>query len=147
MKPTNRSTGNPGATISSAVQVDTRYQVIPRATTRRVHRTIRRVEPWSVLKLSLVFYFSVMLIFLLGGGILYFVAAAAGIIEKMEKFIQGIGWPEFSIRPLQVFRLGLLLGLSQVVVWSTVNVFIAFLYNLVSDLVGGIEITMSEREF
>jgi transmembrane protein DUF3566 len=120
---------------------------MPRATTRRVHRTIRRVEPWSVLKFSLVFYVSVMLIFLLGGGILYFVAAAAGVIEKMEQFIQGIGWPEFNIRPLQVFRLGILLGLSQVIIWSTVNVFIAFLYNLVADLIGGIEITMSEQEF
>jgi hypothetical protein len=129
------------------MQVETRYQVMPRATTRRVHRTIRRIEPWSVLKLSLVFYVSVMLIFLLGGGILYFVSAAAGIIEKMEKFVQGIGWPEFNIRPLQVFRLGILIGLSQVIIWSTINVFIAFLYNLVADLVGGIEITMSEREY
>ena len=86
-------------------------------------------------------------IFLFAGAILYIAAAGAGIIDKMEKFIQGIGWPEFNIRPLQVFRLGILIGLSQVIIWSTINVFIAFLYNLVSDLVGGIEITMSEREF
>jgi hypothetical protein len=108
---------------------------------------VRRVDPWSVLKFSFVFYLSVMGIFLFAGAILYIAAAGAGIIEKMEQFVQGIGWPEFTVRPLQAFRLGLLLGLSQVIIWSTVNVFAAFLYNLVSDLVGGIEITMSEQEF
>lgn len=98
------------------------------------------------MKLSFVFYLSVMAIFIFSGAILYFAAAGAGVIDKMEKFVQGIGWPEFQIRPFQVFRLGLLLGLSQVVIWSAVNVFVAFLYNLVSDLVGGVEVTMSERE-
>ena len=33
----------------------------------------------------------------------------------------------------------------MVVVWSLINVFVAFLYNLISDLVGGIEITLAER--
>jgi uncharacterized BrkB/YihY/UPF0761 family membrane protein len=129
------------------VQVETRYNVVSRTSVRRVHRVVRRVDPWSVLKFSFVFYLSVMGIFLFAGAILYIAASGAGIVDKLEKFIQGIGWPEFNIRPLQVFRLGLLVGLSQVIIWSTVNVFAAFLYNLVSDLVGGIEITMSEREF
>lgn len=87
-----------------------------------------------------------MAILIFAGGILYFAAAGAGIIDGMERFVQGIGWPEFQIRPFQVIRLFLLLGLSQVVIWSAVNVFVAFLYNLVSDLVGGVEVTMSERE-
>ena len=32
-----------------------------------------------------------------------------------------------------------------VVLWTLINVFIVFLYNLLSDVVGGIEVTLSER--
>ncbi len=33
----------------------------------------------------------------------------------------------------------------MVVVWSLINVFVAVLYNLIADLVGGIEVTLAER--
>jgi hypothetical protein len=33
----------------------------------------------------------------------------------------------------------------MVVLWTLINVFVAFLYNLISDIVGGIEVTLSER--
>lgn len=131
---------------SPTMQVETRYQVTPRVTSRIVRRTLRRVDPWSVLKFSLLFYFSVMLVFLFAGMILYFAASAAGIVREIEKFIQGVGWPEFRLHPVQVLRVGVLIGITQVIIWSTVNVFLAFLYNLVADVVGGIQITMSERE-
>ncbi|MGH2813016.1 MAG: DUF3566 domain-containing protein [Actinomycetota bacterium] len=137
---------DPRPTVASEVRVGPPSYPAPRSTLRRVRRTIRRIDPWTVLKLSAVFYVSVMLIFLLAGAIIYFAAAGAGIIGKMEAFVQGIGWPEFQIRPIQVFRVGVLIGLMQVIFWSGVNLFAAFLYNLVADLVGGIELTMSERE-
>lgn len=128
------------------MQVETRYQVTPRATSRIVRRTIRRIDPWSVLKFSLLFYLSVMLVFLFAGMILYLAASAAGVVGRIEDFIQGVGWPEFRLRAVQLFRVGVLIGIAQVVVWSVVNVFICFLYNLVADVIGGIQVTMSERE-
>ncbi len=33
----------------------------------------------------------------------------------------------------------------MVLVWSLINLVIAFLYNLISDLIGGIEIKFGER--
>ena len=134
--------------IQSGMQVETpRYAPVSRPGSRRERRVIRRVDPLSVLKFSAVFYSSVMLIFLLAGAILYFAATGAGIIDKTEQFIQGIGWPTFRIRAIQVFRIGLLIGLTQVTFWTLVNVFAAFLYNLVADLVGGIEVTMTDQDY
>ena len=113
---------------------------------RTVRRTIRRVDPWSVLKLSFLFYISVMLVLLFASMLIFFAADAAGIVEKLENFVQGIGWPNWQIRPVQLFRALLLIGIGNVVIWTAVNVFASFLYNLVSDIVGGIQVTFSERE-
>jgi hypothetical protein len=33
----------------------------------------------------------------------------------------------------------------MVVLWSLINLFVAFLYNLLADIVGGVEVTLSER--
>lgn len=111
-----------------------------------MRRTIRHVDPWSVLKFSLLFYSSVMLVLLFAGAMLFIAADAAGIIDKFEAFVRGIGWPEWKVRPLQLFRIALLVGLANVIGWSAVNLFLSFLYNLVADVVGGISVTMSERD-
>lgn len=104
------------------------------------------MDPWSVLKLSFLFYVSVMLVLLFAVMLIFFAADAAGIIEKLENFVQGIGWPNWQVRPIQLFRALLLLGIGNVIIWTAVNVFASFLYNLVSDIVGGIQVTFSERE-
>lgn len=119
---------------------------VPRYTTRRVKRTIRRVDPWSVLKFSLGFYLAVMVVSFIVAVILFYAASSAGIVKNIESFIQEVGWPKVQIRPAWVFRVVLLIGFVNVIVWSAVNLIVAFLYNLVADLVGGIEVTMSERE-
>ena len=113
---------------------------------RTVKRTVRRIDPWSVLKLSFLFYASVVLVMLFAAMLIFFAADATGIVGKLETFIQGIGWPDWEIRPIQLFRALLLIGVTNVVVWTAVNVFAAFLYNLVADIVGGIQVTFSERD-
>ncbi len=113
---------------------------------RHVRGTIHRIDPWSVLKFSLVFSLSMMLVVLVAAVILFMAASGAGMVGKLESFIQGVGWPEFRIRTAQALRILLLIGLVSTITWSAVNVFLAFLYNLASDMVGGIEVTISERE-
>ena len=36
-------------------------------------------------------------------------------------------------------------GCIGVAVWAVINVFIAVMYNLISDIVGGIEVTLADR--
>lgn len=123
-----------------------RRQVIPRGTTRRMKVTIRNVDPWTVLKFSLLFYFSVMLVFVFAAMLLFFISDAAGVVGNIESFVQGVGWPDWEVRASQLFRVLLLIGLVNVVFWSGANVVLTFLYNLVADVVGGIEATTIERD-
>jgi hypothetical protein len=113
---------------------------------RQSRVVIRKVGPWSVLKFSLIFYFCVMLVVLLALGMLYWLLGAIGAIDSVTRLMQDLFADDsFQIHGDWVFTRLALIGLGMVVVWSLINVFVAFLYNLISDVVGGIDVTLSER--
>lgn len=115
---------------------------------RRIRVAIRRVNPWSVLKFSLLFYFCLMLVFVIGLAILYMVVDAIGVVGSLEQLLESLGFggeAGFEVNGAFLFRTLFLIGLISVVVWSALTLFFAFLYNLISDLVGGIELTLAER--
>jgi Transmembrane domain of unknown function (DUF3566) len=119
---------------------------VRRGAPRRIRVQVRRISPWSVLKLSLLFYFCLMLVVLLGLGILYAVVDALGILDSISDLLNSVGFgPNFQFNGGAIFRTLFFIGLISVVVWSALTVFVVFLYNLISDLVGGIELTLTER--
>lgn len=114
---------------------------------RRVHRVVRHVDPWSVLRLSLIFYLCLFVVVMVAGTLLYNLAGAAGTITSIESFIKDIGaFKTFSFRGATIFRASFLAGLILVVAGSAFNVLLTVLFNLVSDLVGGVRITVIEEE-
>lgn len=128
----------------------TRAQPRPqgKAVQRRIvrrHATLRRVEPWSVLKLSLIFYFCVLLVVMLGLVVFWSVVNRLGIIEQGLGFLAELNL-EVTINAGNIARAVFLVGLLNVVLWSGINVFLAFLYNLVADLLGGLRVTLAEEE-
>jgi Transmembrane domain of unknown function (DUF3566) len=117
-----------------------------KAQRRHARVVIRKVGPWSVFKMSLIFYACVMLVLLGAGVILYGVLGAIGALDSTTRLIRDLFADQtFVINGRWLFSRGLGIGLAMVIVWSLINVFIAFLYNLISDLVGGIEVTLAER--
>ena len=124
---------------------------------RRVRAQIRRVNPWSVLKVSLVLYFCLMLVALLGFAILYMILDSIGIIAPIEQLIGELGFgsqvpgPEGQPQAIYEINFGwlmrtlFLIGIVSTALWAVFTLFVAFLYNLISDLVGGVEVTLVER--
>ncbi len=116
----------------------------PKARQARV--VIRKVGPWSVLKLSFLFYLCVMVVILGALVILYGVLDAIGALKSVTDLIRDLfADQQFVIHGDWLFTRAVLIGLAMVVIWSLINVFVAFLYNLISDIVGGVEVTLSER--
>ena len=117
-----------------------------RPRSRQARVMIRKVGPWSVLKLSIIFYLCVMVVVMGAMVILYGVLDALGALDSVTRLIRDLFADQgFEIHGQWLFSRGLLIGIAMVVLWSLINVFVAFLYNLIADIVGGIEVTLSER--
>ena len=118
----------------------------PRRRPRQTRVVLRKVGPWSVFKFSLIFYLCVMTVILLALAMLYGILGAMGALEHVTEFARNLfADKSFSIHGGWIFARLTVLGLFMVVIWSLINVFIAFLYNLISDVIGGIDVTLSER--
>ncbi len=114
---------------------------------RRVRRLVRHVEPWSVLKISLIFYFCLWGILLIAGVLLWGVAVSSGMIDNLETFIQELfALESFEFNADQIFRASAMGGLVLVVAASGFTVLMAVLFNLISDVTGGVRITVVEEE-
>jgi hypothetical protein len=107
---------------------------------------LRKLGPWSVLKISFLFYLCVMVVILGAMMILYGILGAIGVLDNFTDFLVELGFgDDFQIHGDWLFTRGLAIGLGLVVLWTLINVFIVLMYNLLSDIVGGIEVTLSER--
>ncbi len=113
---------------------------------RRVTRVIRDIDPWSVFKVGLIFHFVVYLIVLLASVLLWSVASATGTIDNIQQFMKSFGWESFQFEGGQLFVNVMILGLLGVILATAVLVLAATVFNLITDLVGGIRVTVLEEE-
>jgi Transmembrane domain of unknown function (DUF3566) len=119
-----------------------------RLTPRQTKVVIRRVHPWSVFKFSLLFYFCLMLVLVFALVILYEVLSVLGVLDSLAHLLQTSGFGSkngFKFNGPWIFTRVFVVGLISVVVWSVVNLFVTLLYNLVADVVGGVQVTLGER--
>lgn len=117
----------------------------PRRRVVRRQAVVRRIDPWSVLKLSLVFYFFLLLVGMLGLAVLWGLVARLGVIDQGLAFLETLNF-EVELNVGNIARALFLVGVLQVILLTGVNVFLAFLYNLVADLLGGFKVTLAEEE-
>lgn len=114
---------------------------------RRVRRIVRHIEPWSVLKISIIFYLCLWVILMIAGVMLWGAAESAGVIEKIESFVRDLfALDEFTINAERIFRGVALSGFVLVIAGTAFNVLLCVLFNLISDLTGGLRVTVIEEE-
>jgi hypothetical protein len=114
---------------------------------RRARRVIRKVDTWTVLRFSVLFYASLLLVVLVAGILLWIAASSVGVVDNFEDFVKELfALESFRISGFRLFSASLVGGLMLVVLGTGVNVLLAVLYNLTSDIVGGVEITVLEED-
>ena len=114
---------------------------------RKVRRLVRHIEPWSVLKVSLLFFFCLWVVVMVAGVLLWNAAVASGVIGDIENFAEEIfALEDFEFIGEDIFRASAIGGLVLSVAATGFSVLIAILLNLISDLTGGIRVTVVEEE-
>ncbi len=121
---------------------------------RRTRVTIRSFGVLSVLKYSVLFYVCVMLVIWLALLLIYLVLQAGGVIDTLgEQLGCIVNEPQgttsacvpVAIDGVQLFTVGFFGAMLLAGVLALINMFVAIMYNLISDLVGGINVTLAER--
>jgi len=114
---------------------------------RKVSRVVRRIDPWSVLLISLGFYLCLFAVLMVAGLLLWVIASLTGTIHQIEGTVKDLfAEKSFHFDGLKIFRASFLGGLIMVIAGSGLNVLLCTLFNLISDLVGGVRVTVIEEE-
>jgi hypothetical protein len=114
---------------------------------RRYVQTVRSVDLWSVLKVSICFYLCALIVMLVAGVMLWWIASAAGVVASVESFVgELVNNKDFRLLSWEVLRAATLIGLVVVCLLTVMTVLAAAFYNLFSELLGGIEVTVVEQE-
>ncbi len=113
---------------------------------RRVTRVVRHVDPWSVFKIALVANLVLYLIVLTAAVLLWNVAYATGTVDNVERFFESFGWSSFDFNGGELYHSAWIGGLFLVIGFTGLAVLLATLFNLITDLVGGMRFTVLEEE-
>ena len=99
------------------------------------------------MRLSLLFYGCLLVVFMVAGALLWAVGTATGSIDNVERFIKELlALDSFAFDGAKLLQSTIIVGMVLVLLGTGANVLMAVLYNLTSDVVGGIEVTVLEEE-
>ena len=113
---------------------------------RRVARVIRDIDPWSVFKVGLAFHLVCYFVALISLVLLWNVAQSTGTLDNVENFMESFGWETFRFDGSELFGNLWILGLLGVILGTGLWVLLATIFNLITDLVGGVRVTVLEEE-
>ncbi len=114
---------------------------------RKVRRVIRHIDPWSVLTFSVMFHLCLFAALLLASALVFNVAEEAGTIENLENFIRELGdYETFEIDGQAIFKAAVAIAGIMTLAASVLVVLLTVMFNLLSDLLGGVRITVIEEE-
>jgi hypothetical protein len=141
--------GGPGATGSAARPVGSQVRV------RKARLRVARVDPWSVMKVSFVLSIALGIVTLVGTAVVWEVLNALGVFSSLNKTVGdltsgGSGSNSFNLASVLSFTrvegYMLIVALVDVVLVTALATLAAYLYNLSSGFVGGLEVTLAEDQ-
>ncbi len=113
---------------------------------RRVRRVIRKIDTWTVLKVSLILNAIGALVFVLGIWVMWSLAIQRGIPDKVTELFANFSLV-FTPNGELYFRAIVMYAIVAFATLTAVMTFGAVLYNLISDVVGGIEVIVLEETY
>jgi hypothetical protein len=141
----------PDEPMTAPVRSEGRIQVSSRAAGPvRASMQIRRVDPWSTLKVSAVLSVALFFVWMIAVAFLYLVLGGMGVWSKLNSNVGDLlnntsGSAEL-VSSGTIFGGAVLIGLVNIVLLTAAATIGAFIYNLTTDLIGGVEVTLADRD-
>lgn len=144
------SSGGRSITVESR---DARVQLSARRSRGPVRASmqIRRIDPWSTLKVSLLLSVALFFVWMITVAFLYLVLGGMGVWAKLNSNVGDLlnnasGSSVELVSSGTIFGGAFLIGLVNIVLMTALATIGAFVYNLITDLIGGIEVTLADRD-
>ncbi len=121
---------------------------------RKAQLVLSRIEPWSVMKFSFMISLVGWVVLFVAVAFIYFVLTRIGVFHQIEKTVgqvtftkghpgsNGASWFAAS----RVLGYTMLVGAINVVLITALATIGAVVYNLVTHLAGGVEVTLKETD-
>ncbi|WP_198667618.1 DUF3566 domain-containing protein, partial [Glycomyces dulcitolivorans] len=123
---------------------------------RRARLRLKRIDPWSVMKFAFAVSIVLFIVMVVATTVLYIALDAMGVFDTVNDMLQmlmgsnadsGAAATEgFRITAKGVIGAAALLGVVNMVLFTALATLGSFIYNVCADLVGGVEVTLAERD-
>jgi Transmembrane domain of unknown function (DUF3566) len=115
---------------------------------RRARLFVKRVDPWSVMKFSFAVSFVMFFVLIVATAVLYLALDQMDVFSHVNSALATITSNSKNIKVTAPVIIGGAggIGLVGVVLFTALSTLGAFVYNVCADLVGGVEVTLSEKE-
>ncbi len=115
---------------------------------RRARLQLRHIDTWSAFKISFVLSVALFFIWMVAVGVLYGVLSGLGVFVTLNELFGQLSSTAGGdvITPGVVFGAAAVIGAVNIILLTALGTVSTFIYNLCSDLVGGLEVTLSERD-
>jgi hypothetical protein len=126
-----------------------------RAPARRADLVISRLEPWSVMKFSFLMSLVAWVVLFVAVAFLYFVLSTLGVFTSIEHTLGSVTSSSGSsagtsishwFAASRILGYTMLLGAVNIVLITALSTIGSMIYNLVTHLGGGIEVTLRETD-
>jgi len=135
----------PAAARPRPVQV-----AVARRGPRKARLVIKHIDPWTVMKLSFVVSVVMLAVCVVAVAIVYGVLGKMGVWTQINTLVNEVSPTTTSstlhspVSAGRVVGVAAVIGAINVVLLTALSTLGAAIYNLISDLVGGIEVTLTD---
>ena len=150
--PSGRPSGSVGAPPRPGSENARRVKTARRPP-RLASLQLKRVDPWTVLKISLIVAIVMFFVWMIAVGILYLTLGSMDVWTKINSTFSTLtSSPDVAsgttdlITPGRVFTISAIVGAINIVLTTALATVAAFIYNAAAAMSGGVELTLGERD-
>jgi len=117
---------------------------------RRARLVIKHIDPWTVLKISFVVSIVMLAVIVVAVAVIYAVLGRMGVWTQINTLVNEVSPTTTSstlhnpVSSGRVVGVAAVIGAINVVLLTALSTLGAAIYNLISDLVGGVEVTLTD---